>query len=254
MASTINDTDDIRTEEISVFARLIGRSDSGQDPCWLIQSHGWAMQGQQMVSEGEDWFGTHWLPSTLYRGVCSNGQRSPFSLLQSLSTQFHLPCPPVVSFPSRYHLPACIHPFDWKVYVLLRWSSSIPAFLWRSPFHFFRIFYLPLPLELPRSSSRLGSLSPASQYQTLSSSRPGLPSGCLIQYVSLATLDPIFQLPHSDGLSQLPGHAWSEIYRIYVYSSNLLALFIQSSNLSVMFQVTPLSFLPFSISSLPLCL
>lgn len=33
MASTINDTDDIRTEEISVFARLIGRSDSGQDPC-----------------------------------------------------------------------------------------------------------------------------------------------------------------------------------------------------------------------------
>lgn len=49
-----------------------------------------------MVSEGEDWFGTHWLPSTLYRGVCSNGQRSSFSLLQSLSTQFHLPCLPVL--------------------------------------------------------------------------------------------------------------------------------------------------------------
>lgn len=32
MSSTINDTD-IRTEEISVFARLIGSSDNGQDPC-----------------------------------------------------------------------------------------------------------------------------------------------------------------------------------------------------------------------------
>lgn len=54
------------------------------------------MQGQQMVSEGEDRSGTHWLPSTLCRGVCSNGQRSSFSLLQSLSTQFHLPCLPVL--------------------------------------------------------------------------------------------------------------------------------------------------------------
>lgn len=143
---------------------------------------------------------THWLPSTHWREVCFNGHRSSYDLLESFHTQSHLPCLPVVSFPSRYFLPTCFHPFGQKIYLLLllRLSTSIPEFLLSLFPGYFVWCGLQNLLVLPEAFAPHPA---ASQYLTLGSSRPGLPSQYLIQYASPAALAPISLLLHSDGVS-----------------------------------------------------